>query len=356
MSRLYPAQEEPSEKQPDGSMPDPKLAHVREQWKYSSPLIACSFDPGGKYVFASAEDNSVQRWDLESSAITPFAAHDSWVRDMPFLADGQTLVTVGSDDQMIWWPVAAENPKPLKTIQAHKGWIRTVSISPDGTLLATGGNDNLVKIWNTTDGTCLHELAGHDSNVYSTLFHPEGQFLVSGDLSGQVRQWEISSGKFVRAFDASALHTYNGGQQVHYGGVRSIALSPDLKYMACSGLHKATNPLGAVSEPLVLLFDWESQELLRSHVTSDVRGIGWSVYYLADGTLMGLSGGGGGGFLLFWKPDEDKDFFKFKLPNIARDLALHPNGLQVATTHFDRHLRISHMTPKPPEKEDKKSG
>ena len=47
MSRLYPAQEEPSEKQPDGSMPDPKLAHVREQWKYSSPLIACSFDPRG---------------------------------------------------------------------------------------------------------------------------------------------------------------------------------------------------------------------------------------------------------------------------------------------------------------------
>ena len=216
-------------------------------------------------------------------------------------------------------------------------------------MLATGGNDNLVKLWNAADGQLVREIPGHGSNVYSTSFHQSGEFLLSGDLGGEVRQWEVASGKLIRTFDASALHTYNGGQQVHYGGVRSIAFSPDGRFMACSGLHKATNPLGAVNEPLVLLFDWGSQELVRSHVTNDVKGIGWRVAYLADGTLVGASGGSGGGFLLFWKPDKDQDFFKLKLPNTARDLAKHPDGLQLATAHYDRRLRISRMTAKPEE-------
>ncbi len=77
------------------------------------------------------------------------------------------------------------------------------AMSPDGKLIATGGNDNLVKLWNA-DGTPLRELAGHASNVYSTFFHPGGKFLLSGDLAGEVRQWEVSTGKLVGTFDANA--------------------------------------------------------------------------------------------------------------------------------------------------------
>jgi WD40 repeat protein len=304
-------------------------------------------------VFTSAEDYTLQRWELPSGKKTAWPAHDSWIRDIAFLPDGETMITVASDDKMIFWATAAEKPTPLKTIVAHKGWIRSVSISPDGKLIATGGNDNLVKLWNA-DGTPLRELAGHASNVYSTFFHPGGKFLLSGDLAGEVRQWEVSTGKLVGTFDAKELHTYNGGQQVHYGGVRSIALSPDGKHLACSGLYKATNPLGAVNEPLVLLFEWESRKKVRSQVAAGVKGIAWQVAWLADGTLVGASGGSGGGFLLFWKPGEDKAYHKLKLPDTARDLDLHPNGLEVATVHYDRNVRISRMTVNPKAAKKKK--
>ena len=50
--------------------------------------------------------------------------------------------------------------------------------------------------------------------------------------------------------------------------------------------------------------------------------------------------------LLFWKPEEEKAFFKFALPNLARDGDLHPDGRQVATAHHDRHLRISRLEKK----------
>ncbi|MCH8042951.1 MAG: WD40 repeat domain-containing protein [Planctomycetes bacterium] len=325
---------------------DPKATHIVHQWKNGSPLIACRFDPQGRYVFTSAEDNTVQRWEIPSGKKIDLAAHDSWVRDIAFLPDGETMISVGSDEQMIFWPTAVDKPAPIRKIKAHQGWIRTVSVSPDGKLLATGGNDNLVKLWNAADGRPVRTLTGHESNVYSTLFHPDGKLLLSGDLAGQVKQWEIATGKLMRTFDAKDLHSYNGGQQVHYGGVRSMSISPDKKLLICSGLHKATNPLGAVNEPLVVQFDWATQKKLKSHVASGVKGIAWRALFHQDGFLIGASGGSGGGYLVFWKTDSDKEFHKLKLPNTARAMDLHPDGLQLATAHADRHVRISRMTKK----------
>ncbi len=330
---------------PDGF--DAKGTHVWAEWKYTSPLICCRFDPLGRYVFSSAEDNHVQRWEFPSGKLTTLAAHDSWVRDIVFLPDGETVVTVGSDEQMIFWPVNAEQPEPIRKLQAHKGWIRCIDVSPDGQTLVTGGNDNLVKLWHAADGKQLQQLSGHDSNIYSVMFHPDGQHVLSADLSGQVKAWDIASGKTVHTFDAKDLHSYNAGQQVHYGGVRSLSLSPDGKHLACGGLHKASNPLGAVNEPLIVVFEWETQKQLRSHVAEGVRGVIWRSFYLPDGTILGASGGAGGGFLLFWNSSEDKSFHKFKLKDTIRGLDIHPDGLQLATAHWDRHLRISRMTAKP---------
>lgn len=232
---------------------DPKQTYVSAEWKHTAPLIACRFDPQGRYVFTSSEDYSVQRWELASAKKTSWPAHESWVRDIAVLPDGETIVTAGCDDRIIFWPATAEKPAPIREIVAHKGWVRTVSVSPDGKLLA------------------------------------------------------------------------------------------------CCGLHKATNPLGAVNEPLVLTFDWESQKLLKKHEAAGVKGIGWRTVYLADGSLVCASGGSGGGFLLFWKPEEEKDFHKLKLKDTARGMDIHSDGIQLATVHYDGHLRISKMAPKPAE-------
>jgi WD40 repeat protein len=324
---------------------DPKQTHITHQWKHESPLIACRFDPQARYVFSSAQDNSVQRWELGSGTKVVMKAHDSWPRSIAFTSNGEQVITGGADD-LIWWPVAEEAPEPIRRVVAHDGWIRAMETSPDGKLLATAANDNLVKLWNIEDGAPVRELSGHEKDVYSLLFHPGGEFLLSGDLAGQVHQWEVATGKLVRKFDAKQLHTYNGGQGVDFGGVRTIALSSDGKHLACGGLHKGTNPLGAVNEPLVLVFEWESQKLVQSHVAEGLKGVAWRVIFHANDFLYGASGGSSGGFLLFWKTAEPKDFHRLKLPHLARDMDIHPDGIQVATTHYDRQLRISKMTPK----------
>jgi WD40 repeat protein len=325
---------------------DLKLTHVAQQLAHTSPVLSCRFDPRGRFVFAGAEDNTVQRWDLASAAKTPLTAHDSWVKSLAFSADGETLVTGGYDGRLVWWPATAEKPAASRKIDAHAGWVRGLSVGGEGKLLASCGNDKLVKLWNLSDGALVREFPGHDSHVYSVLFHPSGQFILSGDLKGVINQWETATGKLVRTFDAKALHSYNGGQQVDFGGVRGLALSPDGKHLAAGGLFNASNPLGAVHDPVVLLFEWETQKLVQTHIAEGFKGAAWRVLYLPDGTLTAVCGGSTGGAISFWKPDQNKELFRAPLPNLARDFDLHPDGVQLAVAHFDRHVRLCKMAAK----------
>jgi len=169
--------------------------------------------------------------------------------------------------------------------------------------------------------------------------------VVSGDLNGRVHQWEAATGQVAGMFDAKELHSYNTGQSVDFGGVRSLALSPD-EHLACAGLYKAENPLGAVHEPIVLRFDWETAKLLVSHVVPEIKGVAWRVRFHPEGYLIGGSGGGGGGHLVFWNL-EDKLFHAFKLPDTVREFDLHPGGVQLATAHYGKAVRLSRMAPKP---------
>lgn len=321
------------------------VAHVITQFKYERPLLVCRFDPAGEHVFVGGEDYNVARLTIAAADGAPrlfTGGHASWVMSLAVTKDGSQVISGGGDGRLVWWPTDAETPTPIRTVEAHQGWIRQLALSPDGTLLASAGNDRVVRIWNVADGSLVRELTGHEKHIYSVLFHPSGTWVLSGDLAGSLKQWEVATGTLTRTIDCPTLRHYDQGQMVDFGGVRAIAISPDGQYVAAGGLHKATNPLGNVHEPVVMLFRWENQELVRTHVSEKItQGVIWRLQYLADGTLMGVSGGGIGGFLLFWKPDQEKPAHTFTLPNLARDMDLHPDGQRVATVHHDRHLRLT---------------
>ena len=269
--------------------------------------MRCRVDPQGEFAYATAEDRSVQRWNLSTGEITTLGTHDGWIWGLIVVDDGATVITGGTDGRLHWWPTREKPSRPVRTIVAHEGWVRYIDASPDGKVIASVGNDHRVRLWETATGRQVRELEGHDAHVYSTFFHPGQSTLWSGDLLGKVKQWDLDSGREVSELVGEALHTYNGGQRVHYGGIRSIALSPDGKHLALSGLHKASNPLGAVSEP------WSSSSNGR-RASSSVRAPTECVArhgarcFIRRERSWHPSGEAAAGFLLFWKAGEDKAF------------------------------------------------
>ncbi|MFN8707011.1 MAG: WD40 repeat domain-containing protein [Planctomyces sp.] len=333
-----------------GSTLDVRQAWVSAQWAHDRPLVSCRFDPSGRFVFSGSEDTAVERFQMTDGAkVMLTGGHASWVNAIGFSKDSAIAVTGACDGKLTWWDISSDAAKVIRSQPAHgTQWVRSLAVSPDGTQVATGGNDNVVRIWKLADGSPIHEFKGHMKQVYSVTWHPSGQFLLSGDLGGSVRQWDLAAGKESRAFDATPLFSFNGGQGVDFGGVRGLAISPDGKRVVAGGLYKASNPLGAVHEPLVLLFDWETLKLEKQMIAEGItQGVIWRLVWLSDGTVMGANGGGNGGHLIFWKTDAEKDYHRFQLPNLVRDMDLHPDGIQVATAHHDRHLRITKLSAKP---------
>ena len=320
--------------------------HLLREWKSDAPFLGVRCDPTGRYVVAAAQDHTLHRWNLEKDDHVSFSGHDSWARPIAFSTDGSQLLTAGYDGQLIWWDIAGELLEPVRRVIAHDGWVRAIASNPVGGTAATGGNDHAVRLWSIDSGELVWEGKKHESHVYSIAFHPSGDAIVSGDLFGVIHQWNTADGGHQREFDAKALHSYNGGQGVHYGGVRSIAFNYDGSEVAGSGLHKATNPLAGVNEPLIEVFDWEGGKKLRSLEANKIpRGVVWRLVGHPTNFYIGASGGSSGGHLVFWQGESTKDVHQLKLKNTLRDMDLHPNGLDVVVAHEDRHLRIYRMGP-----------
>jgi WD40 repeat protein len=326
---------------------DPMKTHVAKTFAHTAPLVACRFDPTGRFVFAGSEDNKVVRWELANGTKTELAGHDSWIRSLVFSANGETVVTGGYDGRLIWWNAMAEKPVPVRTVEAHLGWLRAIALSPDGQLLATCGNDLKVKLWKFADGSLVREMAGHERHVYHVTFHPDGKQLVSGDLTAKFIHWEVDTGKNVRAFAIASLSKYDAGFMADYGGPHCMTFTPDGKRILAGGITNVTNAFAGVGNPIVVQIDFEAGKDAVTHLTKgNINGVAWGTLLHPEGFVIAAIGGQGGGHLYFWKPDQKDEFHSLNLGNVARDLSLHPDGLQLATAHHDKNLRISLMAPK----------
>ena len=327
---------------------DPTQMHLAGQWSADRPLTSCRFDPQGKFLLAGAEDYDVHRWDVATNKLVTLSGHESWVRAMGFSPDGQSFYSGGYDGQLIWWPLAADKPRPVRKIAGHQGWIRALAVHPAGTLVATCGNDRLVKVWNSADGKLVHELAGHTSHVYNVAFHPDGHGLVSCDLLGNFRHWNLDRGKLEREFSAEALHKYDTQFKADIGGARDLVFWPDGKLLAAGGMANVTNAFAGIGNAVVVVIDWLTGKPKIQHKAKElVDGTAWGVEPHPDGYWIGLSGGRTVGAVYFWKLGEPTEFFSFKLTAPGRGLSLHSGRVcSLAVAHADNVVRMYRLAKK----------
>jgi hypothetical protein len=328
----------------------PEAIRLIQTFTYTRPFQSCKIDPTGDFVFGGCQDNSIQRWDLVSTAQqAPMSGHKSWVADLDFQPGTNLLISAAYEGKLQWWNQPMSTATSVRTVSAHQGQIRCIAFSIDGQYVATGGNDKLVRIWRAADGALLKELAGHNSHVYNLAFHPNGKHLVTGELLGILKQWEVESWQHVRDFDAKALHKYDEGFRADCGGIRGMDFSPNGRYLAVGGIGEVTNAFAGVGKPTVLIFDWlTGQRIHLLNPKGGFQGSVWSLKFHPNGEFLIGAGGGGSGGMWFWNVETGTAIFDFALPSTAYDLSLHPDGLRLALACYDKTIKIYDLGPKPP--------
>ena len=61
--------------------------------------------------------------------------------------------------------------------------IMSVAFSPDNSKLASGSDEGMMKLWDVTNGVCLHTIQGHSETVSSVSFSPDGSKIASGSMT-----------------------------------------------------------------------------------------------------------------------------------------------------------------------------
>ena len=90
----------------------------------------------------------------------------------------------------------------------------------------------VIVLWNAATGAKLHQLKGHQKDIDTLAFSPDGKLLASGGADRTVHFWDPTTGK------------QRGITAVQSGAVHQVAFSPDGKWLAVGAAGQAAARLG----------------------------------------------------------------------------------------------------------------
>jgi WD40 repeat protein len=319
------------------AQPDKLKAGTKHGLKFIAMGLARRADGA---LFVGGSDFKVYQAKLEPKLeLTELGTHNSYVTSAAIV--GSTLVTSSYDQQLIWWDT--EKRAQIRAVEAHTKWIRNVATSPDGKLLASVGDDMVCKVFEFATGKVVHTLRGHaertpthfPSMLYAVTFSADGKHLATADKVGKIVVWDVKTGKELKVLEAPGFYTWDGRQRIHsIGGIRSLAFSPDGKYLAAGGTGKIGNIDHLEAPARIEVFTWQSDAKPILFDKAKNKGLVNRLAFAPNGQWLLGSGGAGNGFLWFVDVAGNK---VLKEENVS----FHVHGM-VTTPNFDEVTLAGH--------------
>src|SRR4051812_18519815 len=208
--------------------------------KLPSTVLGLDRSADAAHLYAACMDGGIYQVNVASGETELLTRHDSYASGVCLVPETTTLISAGYDGILQWHDLAAK--KTIRKITAHQFWSWQSAVSSNGKYFASvtgqylAGSEKYepapetepsVKVFDVHSGAVVHEWP-HVPSVQAVAFSPDNKYLAAGNLVGEIRVWEIASGKMLEKWTTSAFTSWGIIKSHCYqGGVFSLAFGPD---------------------------------------------------------------------------------------------------------------------------------
>lgn len=316
----------------------------------AKPVKSVAYVADGKLIATASDDGTIRLWSgTTGKALEELSGHKA---PIGLLAAGpnRILVSASDDKQVIAWDANPEwklaatlGPPPENVLDLSKSQfinrVLALAFSPDGKILATGGGDpsrsGELIFWNVdTKAIARQFIDAHSDTVFSIDFSRDGKYVVSGAADKFVKQFEVETGKLVRAFEGHTHHVLGVSWKGDSSRIASAGADNAIKVwnVETGEQHRtiqnyskqvtAIKYIGA-SDNLVSCSGDKTVKMHRSNDGGNYRNFGgptdfvYSVAVTRDESVV--AAGGEDGVFRIWNGTNGQELFKFEAPKPAAE-------------------------------------
>jgi uncharacterized protein (TIGR03067 family) len=262
-----------------------KVGEVRVFKGHKAPVWSVALSRDERRGFSCSEDGYVRCWDLRTGAelwtyeVKTRPGGRKFLRDIAISPDGTRALVACYDHTVRVLDTA--NGKEVGQFKGHKTWIQGVSFSSDGChALSASHNwepsseqDNSVRMWEVATGKEVQrfevkepvevktpdEVRTQAVNSKTAIFSRDDRLVLTADVDGCVRVWDIKTGKELRKFEGHDLN------------VLGLALSSDGTRLLTGGYDKMVRLWDFKTGKELCKFEGHSQKIQTVAFTADAR-------------------------------------------------------------------------------------
>jgi len=336
------------------TLPDRPQTLINRPSRQSPPLQRSLLQKLG-IVFRASSDPSVS-WKRVALRGT-LLGHTGTVATIAMSAEHHLLISGSYDTTIKLWSLRSKNL--LETLCQHSDRVTNVAISPNSDCFASSSFDKTICLWSLPTGNLQQTLTGHRHRVNQVIFSPNGRILISSS-SREINIWSVQTGRLLRslsdsetdnvraiAFNADGktcvlgyldgrLEVWNPhtGQLVyavssHMGGVTSIAVSADGRFLACS-----------VGRTVQI---WNAQTYKPLQILNNAFDGSSAIAYTPNSQVLAS---GGDKEIALWNPQTGNLLHRLLgHTNPIRTVAFSPDGTILASGSQDQTIKLWLPTP-----------
>jgi len=262
------------------------------------------------------QDSSLGRalwWQLRRDPLYWHKDIGAYAYKVAFSPDSQTLAVAAGDKAVHLYDVKTRMERLLR---GHRDQVCATAISPNGRYVASGSEAGELRLWDLASGRLEHVFKGHAKAVRDVAFSPDSRLLASASFDRSVRLWNVAERQPARVLKG------------HTGWVFSLSFAPDGMLLASAGGDKA-----------IWLWDVSTgttRRVIRGHSKPVPF---WSVDFSPDGQSLVTTGRDGG--LRLWNvaSGEQRKIITGDT-RVFRDARFSPDGRSLAVASHDGTVRL----------------